>query len=92
MRGLYLFQYSHFANFDLAIGADIGEYAARASEIMKGKFFPDSPEIHAPLYSFFLAGIQKNRLQRCRNPYSSNAAQLFCLDRSLLSFVEKKCS
>ena len=59
MRGLYLFQYSHFANFDLAIGADIGEYAARASEIMKGKFFPDSPEIHAPLYSFFLAGIQK---------------------------------
>ena len=59
MRGLYLFQYSHFVNFDLAVGADIGEYAARAAEIMKGKFFPDTPEIHAPFYSFFLAGLQK---------------------------------
>lgn len=59
LRGLYLFEYSHFANFDLAIGADVGEYASRAKEIMQGKFFPDSPEIHAPLYSFFLAFLQK---------------------------------
>ena len=62
LRGLYLFEYSHFANFDLAIGADIGEYFSRSQEILKGKFFPDSPEIHAPLYSFFLAGVQKTGL------------------------------
>ena len=59
LRGLYLFEYSHFVNFDLAIGADIGEYFSRSQEILKGKIFPDSPEIHAPLYSFFLAGMQK---------------------------------
>ena len=59
MRGLYLFEYSHFVNFDLAIGADIGEYQSRALEILKGKFFPDTPDIHAPLYSIFLAGLQK---------------------------------
>ena len=59
LRGLYLFEYSHFANFDLAVGADIGEYFSRSQEILKGKIFPDSPEIHAPLYSFFLAGVQK---------------------------------
>ncbi|MBR2372652.1 MAG: tetratricopeptide repeat protein, partial [Lentisphaeria bacterium] len=49
---------SHFVNFDLAIGADVGEYAARAKEIMRGVIFPASPEIHAPLYSFFLALLQ----------------------------------
>ena len=59
LRGLYLFEYAHFVNFDLAIGADIGEYQSRALEILKGKFFPDTPDIHAPLYSFFLAALQK---------------------------------
>ena len=59
LRGLYLFEYAHFVNFDLAIGADIGEYQSRAQEILKGKFFPDTPDIHAPLYSFFLAALQK---------------------------------
>ena len=59
LRGLYLFEYSHFVNFDLAIGADVGEYWARSQEILKGTIFPASPEIHAPYYSFFLAGMQK---------------------------------
>ena len=59
LRGLYLFEYAHFANFDLAIGADVGEYHARAQEILRGIFFPASPDIHAPLYSFFIAGLQK---------------------------------
>ena len=59
MRGLYLFEYSHFANFDLAIGADVGEYNTRAEEILKGIIFPQTPEIHAPLYSFFLALLKK---------------------------------
>lgn len=59
LRGLYLFEFSHFAYFDLAIGADTGEYDSRAEEILKGIFFPFSPEIHAPLYSFFLAFLKK---------------------------------
>ena len=59
LRGLYLFEYSHFANFDLAIGADVGEYNTRAEEILKGIIFPQTPEIHAPLYSFFLALLKK---------------------------------
>lgn len=59
LRGLYLFEYAHFANFDLAIGADVGEYQTRAQEILRGIFFPASPDIHAPLYSFFIAGLQK---------------------------------
>ena len=63
MRGLYLFEYSHLVNFDLAIGADIGEYFSRSQEILKGKWFPATPEIHAPLYSFFLALMQKIGLQ-----------------------------
>ena len=59
LRGLYLFEFSHFAYFDLAIGADVGEYDSRAEEILKGILFPFSPEIHAPLYSFFLAALKK---------------------------------
>ena len=59
LRGLYLFEYAHFANFDLPIGADVGEYHTRAQEILRGIFFPSTPDIHAPLYSFFLAGLQK---------------------------------
>ena len=59
LRGLYLFEYAHFANFDLAIGADVGEYHTRAQEILRGIFFPAVPDIHAPLYSFFIAGLQK---------------------------------
>ena len=58
LRITYLSEYSTFDNFDLAIGADIGEYASRAREIMAGRIFPATPEIHAPLYSFFLAFLQ----------------------------------
>ena len=58
LRVFYLSEYSTFDNFDLAIGADIGEYASRAREIMAGRLFPAEPEIHAPLYSFFLAFLQ----------------------------------
>ena len=58
LRVFYLSEYSAFDNFDLAIGADIGEYASRAREIMAGRIFPAEPEIHAPLYSFFLALLQ----------------------------------
>ncbi|MBQ7694435.1 MAG: tetratricopeptide repeat protein [Lentisphaeria bacterium] len=58
LRIFYLFEYATYDNFDLAIGADIGEYASRAKEIMAGRFFPAEPEIHAPFYSFFLAFLQ----------------------------------
>ena len=58
LRISYLAEYGTYDNFDLAIGADVGEYASRAKEIISGRFFPAEPEIHAPLYSFFLAFLQ----------------------------------
>ena len=57
LRTIYLLEYSQFSNFDLALGADVTEYDARAREILSGRFFSSTPEIHAPLYSFFLSFI-----------------------------------
>lgn len=55
LRTVYLLEFSQQVHFPLAIGADIMEYNIRARELLAGKIFPDSPEIHAPLYSWFLA-------------------------------------
>ena len=57
IRAIYLLEYSQFLNFDLALGADVTEYDRRAREILSGSFFSSTPEIHAPLYSFFLSFI-----------------------------------
>ncbi len=55
LRAVYLIQYSDFPLFDTPLGPDIEEYRARAKEILAGKFLWDSPQIHAPLYPYFLA-------------------------------------
>ncbi len=57
LRLLYLAEFSAFENFSVAAGADISEYHARALELLNGQFFPAIPDIHAPLYSFFLAAV-----------------------------------
>ena len=59
LRGVYLAEFSHEAHFGLAIGADVLEYDARARAILAGRCFPAEPDIHAPLYSYFLAGVYK---------------------------------
>ncbi len=58
-RVMYLLEFSGQVHFSFAIGADIAEYNARARELLAGKLFPDFPDIHAPLYSLFLAGLYK---------------------------------
>ena len=59
LRLEYLREYAAEPHFAMALGADISEYYERAQEILSGKIFPETPEIHAPLYSFFLALLCK---------------------------------
>lgn len=54
-RGLYWASYADSPLFALAVGPDIAEYDARAREILSGILLPREAEIHAPLYSWFLA-------------------------------------
>ncbi|MCQ2379335.1 MAG: tetratricopeptide repeat protein [Victivallaceae bacterium] len=53
----YLREFSTSLVYDMALGPDVSEYHARALEIMSGVFLPKTPEMHAPLYSWFLAAI-----------------------------------
>lgn len=55
LRAVYWADYAGFPLFDLAVGPDVSEYDARAREILSGVFLPREAEIHAPLYSWFLA-------------------------------------
>jgi len=59
LRFWYLRDFSGSPLFDLPIGADVGEYYQRAQELANGCFFPKSPDIHAPVYSVFLALVLK---------------------------------
>ncbi len=55
LRFVYLLQYSEFPLFDTPLGPDVEEYMSRTREILSGKILWDSPQIHAPLYPYFLA-------------------------------------
>lgn len=55
MRVWYMYDFSGAPTFFIPIGADVGEYYARAMELLAGRFFPYSPDIHAPVYSWFMA-------------------------------------
>ncbi len=55
LRWEYLREYAESPLFNLALGPDIAEYDARAREILSGSWFGTRPDLHAPLYSFFLA-------------------------------------
>lgn len=59
LRLEYLREFSREVYFDFAIGPDVQEYSERAIGITQGIFLPDEPDIHAPLYSFFLAFLYK---------------------------------
>lgn len=59
LRLEYLRQFSCSPLFDLALGADVMEYDARANGILAGRFFARFPDIHGPLYSCFLALVYR---------------------------------
>ena len=73
LRFRYLWDFAGSPLYALAIGADVREYYLRAHEIANGVFFPVSPDIHAPVYSCFLALLTK---LGCGVP-AVRAAQLF---------------
>ena len=55
LRAEYLREFSTSPLFGFALGADVSEYYERAQAILNGVFTSASPDIHAPLYSWFLA-------------------------------------
>ena len=59
LRFEYLREYSNCIHFPFAIGPDVQEYDERARELLNGVIFPAESDIHAPLYSFFLALLYK---------------------------------
>ena len=59
LRFRYLYDFSGSPLFDQALGADVGEYYQRARQLQLGVWFPVSPDIHAPFYSYFLALMLK---------------------------------
>ena len=58
-RAEYLREFAAFDHFNCIAGADVQDYYDRACGILNGEIFPSRPDIHAPLYGFFLAGIFK---------------------------------
>ncbi len=99
LRLVYLLEFSNQVHFTLAIGADIAEYDTRAREILNGRIFPASPEIHAPLYSWFLAFLYRisgfsvpfvRTFQLILN-FAAYTSLLFLLKRLGASFKLRAC-
>lgn len=59
LRVWYLYDFSGAPNYACAAGADVEEYFQRARELLNGVWFPLEPDIHAPVYSWFLAAALK---------------------------------
>lgn len=57
LRLWYMYDFSGAPNFAMPVGADVEEYCARARELLTGRFFPAAPDIHAPVYSWFMAAF-----------------------------------
>ena len=55
LRVEYLREFAPSPLFGFALGADVSEYFARAQAVANGIFRTVRPDIHAPLYSYFLA-------------------------------------
>ena len=79
LRVWYLYDFSGAPNFAVAAGADVEEYFQRARELLAGVWFPAEPDIHAPVYSWFLAlalklfngGIPGVRILQCLLNYGA---------------------
>lgn len=59
LRIFFLLDFAALPLMDHVIGPDVSEYNARALAILNGQIFSPQTEIHAPLYSCFLAGLLK---------------------------------
>ena len=55
LRAEYLREFSGSPLFAFALGADVSEYWERAQSFLNGSWKVAPPDIHAPLYSLFLA-------------------------------------
>ena len=81
LRLEYLREFAPAVNFDLAVGADVMEYDARARGILAGRFFSRIPDIHGPLYSCFLALVYRI------SDYSVPAARTIQLFLNFLAWI-----
>ena len=54
-RVLYLREFSTSPLFWTPVGPDVGEYVEWARNILQGRLLWDEPQIHAPLYPYFLS-------------------------------------
>ncbi|OGV50125.1 MAG: hypothetical protein A2017_03460 [Lentisphaerae bacterium GWF2_44_16] len=57
LRILYMAQFADSPLFGIPLGADVQEYDKWAREIFSGRILWVEPQIHAPLYPFFLAAL-----------------------------------
>ena len=81
LRLIYWWEFAALPHFPFAVGPDVQEYHERALELLQGSIFPSEPEIHAPLYSFFLAFLYK--ITSCSIP----AVRLIQLLINFVSYV-----
>ena len=55
LRIWYFYDFSGSPVYASTVGADVEEYFQRAKELLACVYFPAEPDIHAPVYSWFLA-------------------------------------